>query len=438
VTPGLLVLFEDALAARFEPVALTRSVAGLRHGAWTHRERQERLFPDRAIALVARGAVEGVERAAGEWAAVGEIPPADAIFVAAALGRVPAAVRAAIAELPPGHALVAEGRLVAARAAGDSAVRLAAALKAAAGSGFGVAGASDAAPLVREAGLRARDVDVRWPGTLVDLLGSNADAIAEDAAAYDRLLPSPDPFAHPGAHFVRPDRIRAAEGVRIDPGAVLDASEGPILVGPRTRVFSGAVLTGPLAIGPDCRIKPLARVSATSAGPACRIGGEVDGSIVLGHSNKQHDGFLGHSYLGAWVNLGAATDTSDLKNDYGPVRVTVAGETIDTGERHVGSLIGDHTKTAIHTRLNTGSVIGVGCNVLGADFPPKAIPSFCWGGDGSWSEYRLDKALQVARLVMERRDVRLDAEGEKLLTALHAATAASRRDFLGTRPTAKP
>jgi UDP-N-acetylglucosamine diphosphorylase/glucosamine-1-phosphate N-acetyltransferase len=280
------------------------------------------------------------------------------------------------------------------------------------------------------AGLRARDVDLTWPRTLVDLVRANEDALREDVAAYRGLLRSVDAAAHPHARFVRAERIHLAEGVSLDAGCVLDASDGPILLGPNVRVMANAVVAGPVAIGAEGRVKPLGRVAASSLGPVCRLGGEVDGCIVLGWSNKQHDGFLGHSYLGAWVNLGAATDTSDLKNDYGPVRVTIEGETIDTGDVHVGSLVGDHTKTAIHTRLNTGTVLGVCCNVLGADFPPKAVPSFTWGGDGSWSEYRLDKAIAVARTVMSRRNVPLTPEDEAVLRALHRASEPERRAFL--------
>lgn len=250
------------------------------------------------------------------------------------------------------------------------------------------------------------------------------------------MIRPPDPASFPGSHFLVRERIRLADGVRVDPGAVLDARGGPILLGPDTHVMAGAVVTGPVAVGADCRVKPLARLSASSLGPTVRVGGEVEGSIVQGWSNKQHDGFLGHSYVGAWVNLGAATDTSDLKNDYGPVKITLAGRTTDSGERHVGSLIGDHTKTAIHTRLNTGSVLGVACNLLGADFSPKAVPSFVWGGDGKWEEYRLEKAISVARVVATRR-ARILGDGEaRLLERLHAETSAARAAFLGRAATA--
>jgi UDP-N-acetylglucosamine diphosphorylase/glucosamine-1-phosphate N-acetyltransferase len=309
-------------------------------------------------------------------------------------------------------------------------VRLAAALSEAAGEGFGPQPDGDVAALLAAANLKADDADVTWPRTLVDLIGRNAESLLADLPAYDGVLRPPDPSAFPGVHLLRPDRIRLAEGVRLDPGSVLDASAGPVLLGPSCHVMAGCVVTGPVAAGAECRFKPLTRLEACSLGPVVRLGGEVEGSVIVGWSNKQHDGFLGHSYMGAWVNLGAATDTSDLKNDYGPVRITLAGETLDSGERHVGSLIGDHTKTAIHTRLNTGSVIGVACNLLGADFSPKAVPSFCWGGDGRWSEYRLDKAVAVARVVATRRARILGEAEARLLERVHDATATLRARFL--------
>lgn len=430
MSQGFLVLFEDEWAPRFEPIVFTRSVAGLRLGAWTHRERWERLFPDRKVVLVCRGALAASEREVEPWNAVNDVPAGDALFVAAALGRAPSTVTTAIRELEAGSALVAEDRLVAARVVGDSAARLGAVLREAAGADFGSPRAPETARVLGDFGLRARGVEVSWPRTLVDLVRTNEDALREDIAWYARLVPSAVAASFPGAHLVHPERIHLGEGVRVDRGVVLDASDGPILLGPGSHVMANSVVTGPVAVGRDGRLKPLTRLSTTSLGPVCRVGGEVDGCIVLGWSNKQHDGFLGHSYLGAWVNLGAATDTSDLKNDYGSVRVTLRGETIDTGDVHVGSLIGDHTKTAIHTRLNTGTVVGVSCNVLGPDFPPKAIPSFCWGGGGAWSEYRVEKAVGVARLVVQRRGVTLRPTEETLLRSVHAASAHERADFL--------
>ncbi|MBZ0269831.1 hypothetical protein K8I85_16900, partial [bacterium] len=420
----MLILFEDAAAGRFEPVALTRAVARLRAGVWTHRERWTRLFPERRAGTVVRGHVRDVERACGEWDHVNEAPAGDALFVAAAAGRQAAHVDT-IRSLGEGEALVAAGVLLAFRTGGDGTPRAVDALLEWIGDEPMPAGDADGERFAKDAGLRVRAADAIVPRTLVDLMVRNADTIAEDFAAYEPLMPPPDGHDLPGVHLVEPDRIRLGAGVRLAPGVVLDASEGPILLGPGTRVQANAVILGPVALGADCLVRPLSRVmDGTSAGPVCKLGGEVDATIVLGHSNKQHDGFLGHSYLGSWVNLGAATDTSDLKNDYGPVAVSIAGESIATGTRGVGSLIGDHTKTGIHTVLNTGTVLGVSCNLFGPGLPPKAVPSFTWGGAGAWREYRIDKALSVARIVTARRNVVFGAADQAALRRVHAAAAA--------------
>jgi len=222
-----------------------------------------------------------------------------------------------------------------------------------------------------------------------------------------------------------------ADGARIDPGVVLDAREGPILIGAGAEIHANSVIAGPVVMARDCLVKPLSRVyGGVSLGPVSRMGGEVYATVVQGFSNKQHDGFLGHSYLGSWVNLGAATDTSDLRNDYGNVKLELAGGIVDTGRRSVGSLIGDHSKTAIHTRLNTGTVIGVSCNVFAAGIPPRAVPSFSWGGAGAWQEYRLDKALSVAAIVASRREIAFTEADRALFARIHADTAAARRALL--------
>jgi UDP-N-acetylglucosamine diphosphorylase/glucosamine-1-phosphate N-acetyltransferase len=153
----------------------------------------------------------------------------------------------------------------------------------------------------------------------------------------------------------------------------------------------------------------------TSIGPVSKVGGEIENSIVQGFSNKQHDGYLGHSYLGLWVNLGAGTNTSDLKNDYAPVRVTIEGEEYNTNSLFVGLFMGDHSKSAIGTQFNTGTAVGVSCNIFSGGFPPKWIPNFSWVGAKGVEPYRYEKAIEVAKTVMHRRDQELPAEAEAML-----------------------
>jgi UDP-N-acetylglucosamine diphosphorylase/glucosamine-1-phosphate N-acetyltransferase len=157
-----------------------------------------------------------------------------------------------------------------------------------------------------------------------------------------------------------------------------------------------------------------------SIGPVCKVHGEVEETVVLGYSNKAHDGFLGHAYLGMWVNLGALTTNSDLKNNYGDVRVWTPGGETDTGSRKVGCFLGDHVKTAIGTMINTGTVVEAGANIFGG-MPPKYVPPFSWGDPGG--EYDIDRFLETAAIVLGRRDVELGGGQRALLREAFAARA---------------
>jgi UDP-N-acetylglucosamine diphosphorylase/glucosamine-1-phosphate N-acetyltransferase len=222
-----------------------------------------------------------------------------------------------------------------------------------------------------------------------------------------------------GSHLLGKENIFLGKGSRIMPGVVLDAEEGPIWIGQNTRVLPNAVLRGPLAIGDHCLVKIAAKIyENTSVGPVCKVGGEIEGCIIQEFSNKQHDGFLGHSYLGAWINIGADTNNSDLKNNYGEISVYLNDRSINTGKRFLGLTMGDHSKTGINTMFNTGTVVGVNCNIYGEGFPPKFIPSFSWGGAAGFREFQFEKALEVAKIVMDRRKVTFTDHHLKLFEAV--------------------
>lgn len=233
---------------------------------------------------------------------------------------------------------------------------------------------------------------------------------------------------HPAAHLIQPECINLARGARVKPGAVLDTEQGPIHLAPNVLIEPNAVIQGPVYIGPHSVIRPGAVIrSGTSIGPVCKVGGEVEGTIIHGYSNKQHDGFLGHSYLAQWVNLGADTITSDLKNTYGTIRVFINGVGVETGQHFVGSIIGDHSKTGIGTILPTGCVIGAAANIFTQGPVPKFVPSFSWLTDAGMTAYRVDKAVQIARTVMNRRDVEL-SDPERALLERVAAEARTVED----------
>jgi len=225
--------------------------------------------------------------------------------------------------------------------------------------------------------------------------------------------------------------VRLERNCRVGCGAILTAKDGPIWLAEDAEIEAGAILQGPVYIGSGSIVRAGARINGSvSLGTECRVGGEVSNVIMQGYSNKQHSGYLGGTVIGQWVNLGAATDNSDLKNNYRSIDVTLNGNRIDSGELHVGTFIGDFVRTAIQTRLNSGTAVGTCCNLFGNDFPEKAIPAFVWYGTDGYQEYRLDKALETIRVIMSRRKKELNKVLEEALNKLFDTSRDSRREFL--------
>jgi len=212
-------------------------------------------------------------------------------------------------------------------------------------------------------------------------------------------------------------------GAAVEPGVTFDVRGGAIVVEQYVRIKSGTRLEGPLYIGPGTEVLG-GEIRWSAIGPRCKIRGEMANSVLLGYANKAHDGFLGHSCLGRWVNLGAGTITSNLKNTYGSITLDVDGLPIPTERQFLGSLIGDHAKTAIGTLFGTGSVVGAGANVFGSTRPPRYVPAFAWGAGGDHTErVRRDGFLTTAERVLPRRQVEFTDEIRRMLETLydHAA-----------------
>ena len=205
-------------------------------------------------------------------------------------------------------------------------------------------------------------------------------------------------------------------GAMVEPGVTFDVRKGAIVIEQNAYVRGGTRLAGPLYVGPGTEISG-GFVTNSAIGPACRIGGEVNTTVWLGNSNKAHYGFVGHSVIGNWVNLGAGTTTSNLKNTYGEVRISAGEETIETSRQFLGSLIGDHAKLAIGTLLNTGTIIGAGANVFGANGPAKYVPPFAWGDTGE--TMRKDAFITTAERVMARRNQKVDDEVRGMLSSIY-------------------
>ena len=259
---------------------------------------------------------------------------------------------------------------------------------------------------------------------LWSLIAANGNQMRADYAlltAGRQSQPITDPFTHCYAS----ENVFIEEGARIR-ASILNAEDGPIYIGRNAIVSEGSVLVGPFALGEGAMVHYNAKMrSNTSIGPYCKAGGEIANSIMFANSAKGHEGYLGDSVVGEWCNLGAATNTSNLKNDYSTVKlhsyVTDALE--DTGRQFCGLMMGDFSKAGIGTLFNTGTVVGVNVNVYGGGLPPKHIPSFSWGGavDG-FTTYRIEKALQVARVAFSRRNKVFDAVEEEMLRAVYQLT----------------
>lgn len=211
--------------------------------------------------------------------------------------------------------------------------------------------------------------------------------------------------------------------------AIFNTTSGPIYIGKNAEVMEGSVIRGPFSLGEESALKLSCKVyGPTTIGPHSKVGGEVNNSVIFGYSNKAHDGFLGNSVLGEWCNLGADTNNSNLKNNYGNVKLHsyATGKNEDTGLQFCGLIMGDHSKSGINTMFNTGTVVGVGANIFGGGFPPTHIPSFTWGGAEGMETYRLDKMFETAQRVFERRHLNLEAEDKKILEHIFETTSGLR------------
>jgi UDP-N-acetylglucosamine diphosphorylase/glucosamine-1-phosphate N-acetyltransferase len=278
--------------------------------------------------------------------------------------------------------------------------------------------------------LPCREAGGRMFRHLWEIVAHNGDQIIADEEAAEHKREGAPPSVLPAITGSR-KRLRIHHSARIDPFVAADLTGGPVVIGAGAVVTAFTRLEGPCVIGPRSQVHGARVRAGTTIGPDCRIGGEVEASILQGRANKYHDGFLGHAYLGEWVNLGAGTQTSDLRNDYGEASVFVNGRLVRTGQTKVGCFLGDHTKTAIGVLLNTGTSAGAFCNLLPGGLLPRRLPSFVRCSDGRLSANDdLELLLSSATKVMARRDCELTPAHAALYRAVFEQTAPDRRAAL--------
>ena len=260
-----------------------------------------------------------------------------------------------------------------------------------------------------------------------DIFSNNGIALQRD---YEKItegrksLPIPD-----SVNVVNPEQIFIEEGAILN-FVTINASKGPVYIGKNSEIMEGSIIRGPLALCEGAVLKLGTKIyGPTTVGPYSKVGGEVNNSVISGYSNKGHDGFLGNSVIGEWCNLGADTNTSNLKNNYAEIRLWdyESGRFASTGLQFCGLMMGDHSKCAINTMFNTGTVVGVCANIFGSGFPRNFIPSFSWGGSQGFTTYLTSKAFEVAKIVMSRRNIEFTEQDEYILTTIFNQTEAFRK-----------
>lgn len=259
---------------------------------------------------------------------------------------------------------------------------------------------------------------------LTDIFTHNGEEIKAD---FERITKdrTSQPITDKFTAFYNETQIFIEEGADVK-AAVLDATNGCIYIGKDVRIQAGAMIQGPFAICEHSVVNMGGKMRPnTTIGPFCKVGGEISNSVLFGNANKGHEGFMGNAVIGEWCNWGADTNNSNLKNDYSKVDLWsyVTNRFENTGIQFTGLIMGDHSKCGINTMFNTGTVVGVNCNIFGADFQPRHVPSFSWSsGNEEFKTYHLRKANQVAKAVMERRGKVFDEMEEGILKAVFELT----------------
>lgn len=414
-------LFEDAVAEHFRPLVDLRPVYDLRSGMRTNLERARELFPDAGIILHTRPVLKEVSLERYD-APVNRIPgELDVLFLNGRLlleeGAILDQLKQLVRRKDP--RVMMSGDAVVAAWVPESRVDVSAGTYVDAGS---------------FEGLPTEDVgEVRMIARTWHLLDHLHDMIHADYARQAKgykVLERPGAQIHESVVMIEPERIHIAPGARVMPGAVISATDGPVFISRDALVMEHAVLRGPLYFGPQSQAKIHTQIDGGSFGTYVKVGGEVHDAIIHSYSNKAHLGFLGDAYLGCWCNMGAGTNNSNLKNDYSETDLynVATGDFEITGRQFTGLIMGDHSKCGIATRFNTASVIGTNCNILGEGFQPRVVPSFAWGGPGGFVDYRIDKAIDVARAMMKRRDIELSEAEETLLRFEYERVTADRTE----------
>ncbi|NGP75481.1 glucose-1-phosphate thymidylyltransferase [Balneolaceae bacterium YR4-1] len=391
-----ICFFEDKHFSNFHPLTLTRPVDDLRVGIFTIAEKWQKALQAKNTARILRKELKEVFEE-------GSINENDSCLWINARYLPSSSLLKEVEELGAGNCLQSEGTVIAARADGSSSRQ------------WLEQGKPDFNSLFVLESADFKAIEHLW-----DLFKINGSEIKADI---QRAKPGRGSKLNISSHaiLVEEENIYIATGATLEAGTIINAENGPVYIGEGAHIKAGSIIYGPTAICSKATVNAGAKIYGdTTIGPVCKVGGEVNNAIFHSYSNKGHEGFVGNSVFGQWCNLGADTNTSNLKNNYSTIRITdwKTEQEIETGEQFFGTVMGDHSKTAINTQLNTGTVCGVNCNIFSGDFPPKFIHSFSWVGSNVIQKYRLDKAFETMEAMMARRGVSLTEPYKKMMEAI--------------------
>ncbi|MBK7229697.1 MAG: GlmU family protein [Ignavibacteriales bacterium] len=410
-----ICIFEDINYSNFEPLVFARPVYDLLCGIDSLKEKIIRSYGDVKVSLHCRPYLAEIVQHQNPDCLVNKIESSECLFIN---GRIIAPQDLAdILPLIPGEdkVFVNEETVVAAYLSGVN-------LK------HKITHLNDLFAVSDFNGLPIKILDLKCANYLWDLINQNGKQIADD---FNYLVEkSKENFVDKVNSYVNilnKQKVFVGKNVTIKPGVVLDASNGPIIISDNAFIYPNAVIEGPCFIGESSKIKSGATIyENVSIGKVCKVGGEVEQSIFMDYSNKQHAGFIGHSYIGSWVNLGADTNNSDLKNNYSKIKIQLSNKEVNSDSQFLGLMIGDHSKSAINTMFNTGTVVGFSCNIFTQGFPDKYVPSFTWGGDEASLAYDINKSIETAKIVFNRRKISFDKKDEIMFKVIFELTKSDR------------
>ena len=406
-----ICVFEDSRHSQLIPLVYTRPVFELRCGLFTTLERTIKHYPHATITLFCRNYLSDVLKERFEHR-VNTLHTTDdtCLFLN---GR-------AIISLPvslegPEELGVQDNTLIYARLKGNNAKKIS----------HEKFLTQDVFEMLKDT-VRVVDTHVPIVNYFWDIIKHNQSQIEKDFMLFVKKG-SISGKLYEGVYLINEDQIFIGKDCRIKPGCVFDAENGPIYIGNNVTIAPNTTIEGPVYIGNHSIVQSNSRIrGGANIGEVCKVGGEIVNTIFQSYSNKQHDGFLGDSYLGSWVNIGADTVNSNLLNTYGNIKVELGENIINTNHMFLGMAMGDHNKTAINTTIMTGSIFGFACNIITPTYPPKYLPSFTWYSDNGTKVYILEKALQVAKIVMKRRDKEMTPAEEHIFRTVFQLTEKER------------